>query len=67
MTLSCGDVMTLCSQLLPVRGVGLFSASEDGSVRMSDLDRRKLVHDCRLHAGPVHAVRPSPPIHHARS
>jgi hypothetical protein len=56
--------MTLCSQLLPVRGVGLFSASEDGSVRVSDLDRRKLVHDCRLHAGgPVHAVRPLLPMH----
>ena len=47
----------LMLQLLPVRGVGLFSTSEDGSVRVSDMDRRKLVHDCRLHAGPVHAVR----------
>ncbi len=48
-------------QVLPVKGVGLFSTSEDGSVRMSDLDRRKLVHNCRLHVGPVHAVSISSP------
>ena len=46
----------LRAQVLPVKGVGLFSTSEDGSVRVSDLDRRRLVHECRLHTGPVHAV-----------
>ena len=56
---ACDEVAALHAQVLPVRGVGLFSTSEDGSVRVSDLDRRRLVHDCRLHAGPVHAVRTS--------
>ena len=47
--------------MLPAKDVGLFSTSEDGTVRVSDLERRKLVHECRLHTGPVHAVSASPP------
>jgi hypothetical protein len=40
-------------QVSNIVDLGLVSSSEDGHVKIADLDRRKVLHDCQLHRGAV--------------